>query len=121
MVEAAMTTRAFFLRWAEYRQPIGELKRYSDVELAEPGMVRSACAQTAVDAAFRSPFGDLRRWLTSRLRYRQTCNELKRLSERECEDLGIPRKDFLGAHARRDRDTPRELATLRLDRIPIIH
>ena len=60
-----MVTREFFRRWGEYRQLIRELKSYSDVELAELGMVRSACARTAFDAAFGSALGDLRRWLRS--------------------------------------------------------
>jgi uncharacterized protein YjiS (DUF1127 family) len=60
-----MVTREFFRRWGEYRQLIRELKSYSDVELAELGMVRSACARTAFDAAFGSPLGGLRRWLRS--------------------------------------------------------
>ena len=47
-----MVTREFFRRWGEYRQLMRELKSYSDVELAELGMVRSACARTAFDAAF---------------------------------------------------------------------
>src|SRR5258708_2889834 len=100
MVEAAMATLGFFRRCTEYRQLIRELKRHSDVEVAELGMVQSACAQTAVDAAFRSPFGDLRRWLRSWLKYRQTYNELMRLSERELQDLGIRRMGIFGARAR---------------------
>jgi DNA-directed RNA polymerase subunit N (RpoN/RPB10) len=60
-----MVTREFFRRWGEYRQLIRELKSYSDVELAELGMVRSACARTAFDAAFGSALEDLRRWLRS--------------------------------------------------------
>jgi hypothetical protein len=46
-----MVTRGFFSCWAEHRQLIGELKSYSDAELAELGMVRSACARTAFNAA----------------------------------------------------------------------
>ena len=57
-----MVTREFFRRWGEYRQLMRELKSYSDVELAELGMVRSACGWTAFDAAFGSPLDDLRRW-----------------------------------------------------------
>ena len=53
-----MVTREFFRRWGEYRQLMRELKSYSDVELAELGMVRSACARTAFDAAFGSPLLD---------------------------------------------------------------
>ena len=45
-----------FLRLAEYRQLARELKSY--VELAELGMVRSACARTAFDAAFGSLLDD---------------------------------------------------------------
>ena len=77
-----MVTREFFRRWGEYRQLMRELKSYSDVELAELGMVRSACARTAFDAAFGSPLEDLRRWLRSRLapggRGRITPQELAR-------------------------------------------
>src|SRR4029077_17956549 len=58
-----MVIREFFRRWGEYRQLIRELKSYSDVELAELGMVRSACAPTAFDAAFGSPLVYLRWWL----------------------------------------------------------
>ena len=63
--EAAMVTREFFRRWGEYRQLMRELKSYSDVELAELGMVRSACARTAFDAAFGSALEDLRTWWKS--------------------------------------------------------
>ena len=115
-----MATRGFFRRWAEYGLLSYELKSYSDVELAELGVVRSACAQTAFDAAFRNAFGDLRRWLSSWRKYRQIRSELMRLSERELEDIGIHRMDILGAHARHGREIPQEPATLRLDRIPII-
>lgn len=52
-----MVTREFFRRWREYRQLLRELKSYSDVELAELGLVRSACARTAFDAAFGEPIG----------------------------------------------------------------
>ena len=86
-----MVTREFFRRWGEYRQLMRELKSYSDVELAELGMVRSACARTAFDAAFGSPLEDLRRWLRSS-----------------------------GARARRGKTTPQELARLRRDRISLI-
>ena len=57
-----MVTKEFFRRWGEYRQLSRELKSYSDVELAELGMVRSACARTAFDAAFGSPLEELRKW-----------------------------------------------------------
>jgi uncharacterized protein YjiS (DUF1127 family) len=120
MVEAAMATLGFFRRWTEYRQLIGKLKSYPDVELAELGMVRSACAQTAFDATFRSALGDLRRWLRSWRKHRQTCNRLMRLSERQLEDIGIDRMDISGAHARHGRHVPQESPALRLDRIPII-
>ena len=60
-----MVTREFFRRWGEYRQLLRELKSYSDVELADLGMVRFACARTAFDAAFGSPLEELRRWLRS--------------------------------------------------------
>ena len=86
-----MVTREFFRRWGEYRQLLRELKSYSDVELAELGMVRTACARTAFDAAFGSPLEDLRRWLRSP-----------------------------GARARRRRTAPQELARLRRDRISLI-
>ena len=56
---------SFFGRWSEYRQLVRELKCYSDLELAELGMVRGACARTAFDAAFGGAFEDLRRWLRS--------------------------------------------------------
>ena len=115
-----MVTRGFFRRWAEYRQLIGELKGYPDVELAELGMVRSECAQTAFDAAFRGALRDLRQWLRSWRTYRQTCNQLMRLSERELEDIGIDRMDIVGAPARHGRHLPQESPALRLDRIPII-
>lgn len=94
-----MVTRGFFRRWAERRQQVRELKGYSDVRRAELGMARSACAGTAFDAAFRRAFGDLRHWLRSWRKYRQTCNELMRFSERELEDLGICRMDIFGARA----------------------
>ena len=102
------------------RQPSGEPTSYSDIELAERGMARSACAQTAFDVAFRSALGDLRRWLRSWRTYRQTCNQLMRLSERELEDIGIDRMDIVGAPARHGRHLPQESPALRLDRIPII-
>src|SRR5947208_1776465 len=60
-----MVTRKFFCRCGEYRQLTRELKSYSDVELAELGLARSACARTAFDAAFGSPLEDLRRWMSS--------------------------------------------------------
>src|SRR5262249_25691713 len=53
----------FFSHWGEYRQLIRELNSYSDAELAELGVVRSACARIAFDAAFNAPLEDLRRWL----------------------------------------------------------
>jgi uncharacterized protein YjiS (DUF1127 family) len=115
-----MVTRGFFGRWAEYRQLSCELQSYSDVELAELGMARSASAQTAFDAGFRTAFGDLRRWLRSWRKHRETSNALMRLSERELQDVGICRMDILGAQAWRGRQIPQEPATLRLDRIPII-
>ena len=115
-----MATRGFFRRWAEYGLLSCELKSYPDVELAELGMVRSARAQTAFDVAFRSALGDLRRWLRSWRTYRQTCNQLMRLSERELEDIGIDRMDIVGAPARHGRHLPQESPALRLDRIPII-
>jgi uncharacterized protein YjiS (DUF1127 family) len=115
-----MVTRGFFRRWAEYRQLIRELKSYSDVELLELGVVRSACAQTAFDATFRSAFGDLRQWLRSWRKHRQTYNELMRLSERELEDLGIRRMDIFDARAQHGRYIQQESATFRLDYIPII-
>jgi uncharacterized protein YjiS (DUF1127 family) len=88
--EAAMVTREFFRRWREYRQLLCELKSYSDVELAELGMLRSACWRTAFDAAFGSPLEELRKWLRSP-----------------------------GARARRGRSIPHELARLRV-RISLI-
>jgi uncharacterized protein YjiS (DUF1127 family) len=133
-----MATRGFFSRWAEYRQLVGELKRYSDLELAELGMVQAACARTAFDAGFGGAFKHLRRWLRSPgararqmasvvvrtyrnwRRYRQTYNELMRLSERELQDVGICRIDVFSARARHGRHIPQDPATLRLDRIPII-
>jgi uncharacterized protein YjiS (DUF1127 family) len=90
------------------RQPSGEPTSYSDIELAERGMARSACAQTAFDAAFRSALGDLRRWLSSRRKYRPICNELMRLNERELEDIGIRRMDILGAHTQHGQHLPQE-------------
>jgi uncharacterized protein YjiS (DUF1127 family) len=120
MVEAAMATRGFFRRRAEYRQLSCELKSYPDVELAELGVVRSACPQTAFDAAFRSAFGDLRRWLSSWRKYRQSYYALMRLSERELEDIGAQPMDILGTYARHARHLPQESPDLRLDRIPII-
>ena len=66
-----MVTREFFRRWGEYRQLLRELKSYSDVELAELGMVRTACARTAFDAAFGSPLDDLRRVVEE---YRWPCS-----------------------------------------------
>ena len=116
-----MVTQGFFGRWTEYRQLSCELHSYSDVELAELGMVRSECAQTAFDAAFRGALRDLRQWLRNWRKHRQTCNELMRLSDRELQDVGIYRMDIFGAHARHGRHTPQEPATLRLDRVPIIH
>ena len=116
-----MATRGFFRRWAEYGLLSYELTSYSAVELAELGVVRSACAQTAFDAAFRGALGDLRQWLRNWRKHRQTCNELMRLSDRELQDVGIYRMDIFGAHARHGRHTPQEPATLRLDRVPIIH
>ena len=115
-----MATRGFFRRWAEYGLLSYELKSYSDVELAELGVVRSAGAQTAFDAAFRSAFGDLRRWLSSWRKYRQIRSELMRLSERELEDIGAQPMDILGTYARHARHLPQESPGLRLDRIPII-
>ena len=106
---------SFFRRWAEYRQLVCELKCYSDLELAELGMVQAACARTAFDAAFGSAFEDLRRWprslgararqMASPLvrtygtwrRYRQICNEMRCLSERELQDVGMCRMDVFGA------------------------
>jgi uncharacterized protein YjiS (DUF1127 family) len=129
---------SFFRRWSEYRQLIRELKCYSDLELAELGMVQAACARTAFDAAFGGTFEDLRRWLRNPgaragemaslvvrsyrnwRKYRQTCNELMRLSARELQDVGICRMDVFSARARHGREIPQEPATLRLDRIPII-
>ena len=115
-----MVTRGFFRRWAEYRQLIGELKSYPDVELAELGMVRSECAQTAFDAAFRGAIEELTRRLRNWRKYRQSHNELMRLNERELEDIGIDRMDIVGAPARHGRHLPQESPALRLDRIPII-
>ena len=54
-----VTRRISSVAGGEYRQLMRELKSYSDVELAELGMVRSACARTAFDAAFRQPVGGL--------------------------------------------------------------
>ena len=68
-----------------------------------------------------SAFADLRHWLGSWLKYRQTCDKLMRLSERELQDVGICRTDIFGARAQLGRCIPPEPATLRLDRIPIIH
>jgi uncharacterized protein YjiS (DUF1127 family) len=53
-----MAIREFFRRWGECRQLIRELKSYSDAELAELGIVRSACARIAFDASFGSPLLD---------------------------------------------------------------
>src|SRR5262245_51959008 len=50
-----MVAGKFLRRWREYRQLVRELKSYSDVELAELGLVRSACARTAFLAAFGKP------------------------------------------------------------------
>ena len=115
-----MVTRGFFRRWAEYRQ-LRERKSYSDLELAAVGIARSARAGTAFDAELGSAFEDLRLWLGSWLKHRQTCDKLMRVSERELQDLGISRTDIFGARAQLGRRIPPEPATLRLDRIPIIH
>jgi uncharacterized protein YjiS (DUF1127 family) len=111
---------SFFGRWSEYRQLVRELKSYSDLELAELGMVQAACARTAFDAAFGSAFEDLRRWLRSPgavarqlasavvqtyrnwRTYRQTHYELMRSSERDLRDVGICRMDVFIARARTD-------------------
>jgi hypothetical protein len=63
-----MRVREVFRQWGEYRQLMRELKSYSDVELAELGIVRTSCARTAFDAAFGGPMQDLRSSLRSRLR-----------------------------------------------------
>jgi hypothetical protein len=43
------------------------------------------------------------------------------LTEHQLEDLGIGRRDIFGSRALHTGDTRREPATLRLDRIPIVH
>jgi uncharacterized protein YjiS (DUF1127 family) len=73
-----------------------------------------------LDAAFGNEFGDLRRWLGSWRKYRQTYDELRHLSECELQDIGIAGLDILCEHARRGRQIPQAPATLRLDRIPIV-
>lgn len=53
-----MIIREFFRCWGQYRQLMRELKSYTDVELAELGIVRSACVRVAFDAAFDRSFRD---------------------------------------------------------------
>ena len=52
-----MVTREFFRRWGEYRRLICELNSYSDAELAELGMARSASAPDGFRCGIRQPAG----------------------------------------------------------------
>ena len=61
-----MVIRELSRRWGECRQLTRELKSYSDAELAELGLTRSACVRVAFEAAFGGALKSLRDGLRRR-------------------------------------------------------